>query len=233
MKDAARIGHNNPPAEDPIDEVLAPWADEMSEIENWLDGDPLETDEQLSSCEALLANIKDIIKDVDAAQNAATSPLYKTWKGEIARWKPTVDDMARLKKGLLALIDPMKQKKLDEAKAAERAEWEKAIQAREEADAAARAAAAEGSNIDAEREADAARQEAMDAEKAAKKAKAERPKGMRTVHHHEVTNGQEVINWIIKNDRAAVQLFIKDYVAKSKTDVQIDGVRRWTDKVSV
>lgn len=42
MTNEATIGHNNPP--DPIEDVIAEYADTLSEAENWTDGEPV-TDE--------------------------------------------------------------------------------------------------------------------------------------------------------------------------------------------
>jgi hypothetical protein len=98
------LGHNNPP--DPIDEALAPFSDAISEAENWLDGEPVENEEQMKAVDAILADIRKAGTALASAQKSSTAPLHDAWKAEIARWKPTVDDIERMKKGLAALVDP-------------------------------------------------------------------------------------------------------------------------------
>jgi len=239
MKDIepiAGVGHNNPPEEDPIDAAMAPWADTISEIENWLDGEPITNEEQEQAVDAL---IKDAIKcanDVEQKRKDHTQPLNKIWKDEVARWKPTTDDIARMKAGLQALVGPFKKKRHDEAKAEERRLWLEAEKAREEAAALAAVAAAEATDIEASRENDEvvfkANIEAKEAENAARAASRNKVTGLKTVHHYKVESGQEVINHIIANDLPAMQAFIKSYVENTKPADRgsIAGVKAWTTK---
>ncbi len=224
----AVAGDNNPPADDPIDAALAPWADDLAEIENWIDGEPIETVEQMEAVDALIKSIKTIRSKVNEARLDATRPLKAVWDAENERWKPTTEDLDRQQKCLVNLVAPIKKRLHDEAEAEKRRKWEEANQARREAEAAAAAAAAEGSNIDAEREAAAMAEAAKQADTEARKASKTKQKGTRTVHHHKVESGQAVINWIIENDRGAMQAFIAGYVSKATVTTDIAGVKRWT-----
>jgi hypothetical protein len=220
------IGGNNPP--DPIDEALAPYGDALEEAQNWLDGKPIENEDQLKATDALLKTIKGALKDLNAARDEATKPLHEAWKAEVARWKPTQDDLDRIIKGLIACQDPFKRALAAQKEAEKRAAWEAAEKAKREAQEAARAAQA--SDIAAQRE---AAEKAAQAQRALEEASAkqkDKVKGMRTVHCYGIEDHRAALHWIAQNDRDAVTAFIEAYVAKNHKDTEIAGVRRWTEK---
>jgi len=220
------IGHNNPP--DPIDTALAPFGDAIEEAQNWLDGQPIENEEQLRATDELLKTIKTAIKELNAARDEATKPLHEAWKAEIARWKPTQDDLERISKGIVAAQDPFKRALAAKKEAEKRAAWEAAEKARKAAEEAALSAKA--SDIEAQR--DAAEKAAL-AQRAAEEASAkqkDKVKGMRTVHLYEIEDHRAALHWIVQNDREAMTAFIEAYVAKNHKDAEIAGVRRWTEK---
>jgi hypothetical protein len=220
------IGHNNPP--DPIDTALAPFGDAIEEAQNWLDGQPIENEEQLRATDELLKTIKTAIKELNAARDEATKPLHEAWKAEIARWKPTQDDLERISKGIVAAQDPFKRALAAKKEAEKRAAWEAAEKARKAAEEAALSAKA--SDIEAQR--DAAEKAAL-AQRAAEEASAkqkDKVKGMRTVHLYEIEDHRAALHWIAQNDREAMTAFIEAYVAKNHKDAEIAGVRRWTEK---
>lgn len=220
------IGHNQPP--DPIDEIMANYADTLAECENWLDGSPVENDGQLTATDALLSSIKSAIKDVKAGEESEAKPIYDQWKAIKARWKPTIDDLELNKKGLIAAQDSYKKKKAAEAEAAKRKAWEEADAKRREAEEAA--ALADASDLEAQREAEAKRIEAMKATQEAQQASKAGVKGMRTVHKHEITDMRAVVNWIAQNDKDAMAAFATEYVRKNFKDTAIAGVKTWTEK---
>lgn len=220
------IGHNNPP--DPIDEALSPYADAIAEIEGWLDGKPIDSDGQLDATTGLLKTIKQAVKDVKTARDSATKPLNDAWKAEIARWKPTQDDLDRLAKGIVAIQDPYKRHKAAEIEAVKRKAWQEADEARMAAEKAAQEASA--GDIEAQREAEAARQAAIDAEAQASKQAKAKVGGMRKVHKYEITDHRAALHWIAKNDKDAVTAFIEAYVSKNHKTSAIGGVKTWTEK---
>lgn len=226
MNVQAKIGDNNPP--DPIDEATAPFADAIAEAENWLDGEPVSTEGQMKDVDRLTKDIKAALKSVKDGEKSAAAPLYDVWKAEKARWKPTIDDLERMVKGLVALVGPFKAKIAAEKAEAERLARVEADKKRREAEAAARAASE--ADIDAQRKAAQAMEDAKEAQKAASKASKETVKGMRTVHRHEIFDHRAALHWIAKNDRDAVTAFVEAYVAKNTREKTIDGVRAWTEK---
>lgn len=226
MNAPANIGHNNPP--DPIDEALAPYADIIAEAENWLDGEPIETEGQMNDVDALLKPLRTATSDLAKAKKSATAPLHDIWKKEVARWKPTEDDLDRIKKGLTALVAPVKTR-LAAEKEAER--QRKAAEARKaEEEARAKIAAAGEADIEAQREAAAAAEQAEIARAEASKAAKDKVGGMRTVHLFEVTDFSDLLRWMNNNARAELEAFAHGYAQKNHREKAMPGVRSWTEK---
>lgn len=230
MTDLAPRTHNNPP--DPLDEALAAYGDHISEAEGWLDGEPVTTEGQMQAVDAILKEIKAAEKAVTAAQKSEAAPLHDAWKAALARYKPTLDDLGRIKKGLIAAVDGYKRKL-----AAERAEAER--KAREAAEAKARAAheaamKAQESDLEAQRAAAAAQREAEIAQiEAAKASKAATVKGMITRTFHEVEDHRALLHWIVKNDRDAITGFVEEYARRNHSlGCKMDGLRVWQEKVA-
>jgi hypothetical protein len=222
----AQLGHNNPP--DPIDECLAPFGDTISEAESWLDGQRVETEGQMKAADALIKAMKAARKAVDDARDIATKPLHEAWKGEVARWKPTQDDLDRIVKGLVALVDDFKRKLAAEKEAARKAAEAAAWEATRKAQEAARVA--DVANIEAQREAAAAMAEAEHKQREAAAAAKDTVKGLRTVQRYTIDDHRAALNWIAMNDRDAVTAFIDGYVAKNFKAASIDGVIVTTTK---
>ena len=224
----AVVGANNPPVEDPIDAALVPFAEVLDEAAQWLDGTKVTTEGQMKCVDALIKGMKAARKAVDDARDVVTKPLHETWKGEIARWKPTQDDLDMQVKGLVALVDVFKRELAAEKARIAREAWDRADADRKAAEALV--ARADVSDIDAQREATAAMQAADLARAQATVASKDTVKGMRTVHRYEITDHRAALHWIAANDRDAVTAFIDAYVAKNHKDTAMGGVRNWTEK---
>lgn len=219
-------GHNNPP--NPIDEITAHFEAERIEAENWLDGTPVENEAQMNAVDTLRKAMRQWRMDLEKGQKSASAPLYDTYKAELAKWKPTIDDAKRIEAGLVAAVDGFKRILAERKRAEERAAWEAAEKAKREA--AEKAAHAAASDLEAQREAAAAQEAAVAAERAAQAARKDNVKGLRTVHKHEVQDHRAALHWIAQNDRDAVTAFIEAYAAKHHRDKKIDGVKTWTEK---
>ena len=228
MNPRAVVGDNNPP--DPLDEALAPFGDAISEAENWLDGDPVTTEGQMKAVDKLAKDIRAARRALDDAKKSATAPLHDAWKAEIARWKPTEDDLDRIQKGLANIVDAFKRKL-----AAEKAEQERIARvAAEEAARAAHAAAmkAAAGNIEEQRQAAAAQAAAEQAQRDARAAtRANDVKGLRTVTRYEITDHRALLNWIARNSRDDVTAFIEEWARRNhKTHRSAEGLRVWDAK---
>lgn len=222
----AVIGGNAPP--DPIDTALEPYGEILEEVANWLDGALVENDGQLKATDALLKDLKAARKAVDEARDECTKPLHEVWKAEVARWKPTQDDLDRQVKCLVAAQAPYKQKLVAEQEAAKAKAREEAERIAEEARKAHLAANA--ASIEEQRKADELLAAAEDAAKAFAKADKETVKGMRTVQVYTIESHKDALNWIARNDREAVTAFIEEYVRRNFKGRAIDGVKVTTQK---
>lgn len=222
----AVIGNNQPP--DPIDLALEPFGPVLEEVANWLDGAEVENDGQLAATDKLLKDLKAARKAVDEARDEFTKPLHEAWKVEVARWKPTQDDLDRQVKCLIAAQAPYKNK-LSDAKEVARRQAEQ--EAKEKAEAARQAhLAANAANIEEQRRAADLVREAEEAQKIASRAAKDTVKGMRTVQVYEITDHRTALNWIARNDRDAMTAFIEEYVSQNFRIRQIDGVNVTTTK---
>jgi hypothetical protein len=222
----AAIGGNNPP--DPIDLALEPFGDIIEEAANWLDGAVVENEDQLKATDKILKELKAARKAVDTARDEVTKPLHDVWKGEVARWKPTQDDLDRQVKCLIAAQAPFKSKLLAEKEAAQR-------KAQEEAEAKAEVArqahlAANSASLADQRKADDLLREAEQAERRAAAAAKDTVKGMRTVQVHTIESHKAALHWIVANDREALTAFIEEYVRRNFKLRPIDGVKVETVK---
>lgn len=222
----AVIGNNNPP--DPIEVALEPYADILEEVANWLDGATVENEGQLKATDALLKELKAARKAVDTARDECTKPLHEAWKSEVARWKPTQDDLDRQVKCIVSAQAPYKERLAAEKEAARRAAEEEAARKAEEARKAHLAANA--ASIEDQRKAAELLKEAEEAEKASNRAAKDTVKGMRTVQVYEIESHKLALNWIARHDREAMTNFIEDYVRRNFKLRPIEGVKVETKK---
>jgi endo-alpha-1,4-polygalactosaminidase (GH114 family) len=182
--------------------------------------------------DAILAQIKGAEKAVTAAQKSEAAPLHDAWKAALARYKPTLDDLERIKKGLIATVDAFKRKL-----AAEKAEEaRKAREAQESAAEALRVARAQAdtANIEQQRALAAVEQEAEIARiKAAVAEKGATVKGMITKTFYAIDDHRALLHWIAANDREAMTAFIEEYARRNHSLARpMDGLRVWSEKVA-
>jgi hypothetical protein len=223
---AAGLGHNNPP--DPMEAVAAQYDDIISEATNWTDGEPVTTEAQMLSVDALIKGCKTYRADLAKAGKLCTEPLHTAWKASVAAVKVYTDDADRIQAALVASVGPFKAILAAEKEASRRAAWQAAQDAERAAEELARAANA--SDLDAQRAADAARNAALDARKTASAAQKDTVKGLRTVTHHEVCDMRGLVNWIATHDKDAMAEFARAYAAKNHTNIPSAYVRTWTTK---
>lgn len=226
----AVIGGNAPP--DQIDTISAPFEDQRGDAENWLDGETvIETEAQMLAVDETREVMRQWRLGLEAGQKEATAPLYATYMGELNRWKPTIADAKRIEAGLVSVVDAFKRalaaQKEAARKEAERLAWEATRAAQE------LARNAQAADLDATRAASQAMADAEAAQALAKAAGKDTVKGLRTVHLYEITDHKALLNWIAKNDRAAVTAFIEQYAKDHHKQGPMNGVKTWTDKVAV
>jgi len=220
--------HNNPPSDQEL--VLQPFADAIAEAQNWLDGEPVQSEAQMKAVDALITQVRKAKTTLEAERKKAVAPLNDAVKAENAAWKAVQEPIEITLTALVEIVKDYKAKIAAEKAAAAQAEAEAARQAEQAAIEAAREAHGSG---DAEKH-----KAALEAEKAAKAAKrkaskadsAAQVKGMRTVTKHEIEDVGALINWIAKNDRAALIEFAQEYARRNHALKPIDGIRVWKEK---
>ncbi len=224
---SAHIGHNMPPS--PIDDALSPFGDDIAEAEAWLDGSPVETEGQMQAVDALTKQIKAAKKAVEAAEEAAAKPFYVAWKAEKEKFAPTLGDLDRIVKGLVAAVSAFKAKLAAEKEAARRQAEREAWEATQRAKEAAMAAAA--SDLEAQRQADALADAAKAAQAQASSVAADTVKGMRKVTRYEITDQRALLNYIARVDRQAIVGFIEEWARRNHKEHRgADGLHVWDDK---
>jgi hypothetical protein len=225
----AKIGHNNPP--DAIDEIKAAYAETIAEVESWLDGAAVENEGQMKAVDVLLAAVKDARTAAEERKEAEYRPHKAACDAVVTRWKPLLEDLDRMKKGLAAAVTAFKNKLAAEKEAERRRAYEEAEAKRRAAEEAQRAA--DMANLDERRKADALAAEAREAERAAQAAKKDTVKGLRTVTRYEITDHKALLHWIARNDKDAVRDFIEEWARKEhKACANADGLRVWNEKVA-
>lgn len=206
MAELATIGDNNPPSNyDLIREEF-----DLAEAESWLDGQEVENDDQMKAVDDLIKSVKAAEKKAKDQKEAEFRPHKQAADAVTAAWKPALDDIGRIRQGLLAITGAYKTKRAAEQEAIRKAKEAEAERLRREAEAAERDA--DMKDIEQRREADAISFEAREAERAAQSV--EKITGLRTFTVAEIVDGKACINWIAQNDRPALQAFMDDYVQK-------------------
>ena len=226
----AGIGHNQAPAEviDPMELAVSAFSDDREMAQMWLDGRKVENQGQMEAVDALSVTMREALKDLEVAKEGEYRPHKVLSDSVIAKYKPTLEDYGIIIKGLVGLVGPFKKKLADDAAEKTRLAFEAARKLEREAEA--KVAAADVSDIDAQREAVVAKKEAIDAHKVAKSVSKEKPKRMRSVTKHEITDHKAALHWIAVNDRDAMTAFIEEYVHKNHKGPAINGVKVWTSK---
>lgn len=220
--------HNNPPSAQAL--ALEPFSGAIEEAQNWLDGEPVQSVAQMDAVDDLIKQVRKAKTTLEAERKKAVAPLNDAVKAENAAWKAAQEPVEITLKALVEIVADFKAKIAAEKAEAAKAEAEAARQAEQAAIEAAREAHGSG---DAEKH-----KAALEAEKAAKAAKREaskaddaaQVKGMRTVTKHDIEDVGALINWIAKNDRAALIEFAQEYARKHHTLKPMDGVRVWKEK---
>ncbi len=222
------IGHNGGPELDAFEAVRIDIDDLYAEACLWLDGEPVETQEQANAINTLKDRIKKAIKAADEARKAESEP-FKTKIDEIqARYNELIGNNksitgiaikaeeacnAALKPYLLELDRQQKEAARLAREEAERKQRE-AMEAMRQRDAANLAQRDEAERL--VREAKAAEEAARKAENAKAHAKGDaRATGLRTVHRAVMVNTKEAAAWIWRERYDELCVFIQDQADKA------------------
>jgi hypothetical protein len=224
----AVIGHNNPPEESPYDAMKIHIEDLFLEATNFLDGDPVTTQEMADAIDAIKAKALEAEKDGDELRKAEAKPFDDGKKAVQERWNPLVHKetgkcrlIVQTCAKALAPYLKVKQDALD----AEAARQRKIADDLAEEARLARATAP-ASDLTARVEADAALQAAADAQKQADRAtnaRAQAKGGKRAtslrdvwtpvlvepkeaLRHYMQAQREELLNWLLSQAEKDVRI---------------------------
>jgi hypothetical protein len=213
----AAIGHNRSPFElckEAIDDLY-------EEAKQWLDGEPVTTQQQADALNTLQTRIRDAAKEAEKNRKAEAKP-FDDGKAEVqARYKPVLakaDDAdgavkAALKPYLLALAKIQEEAARAAREEAERKQRE-AMEAMRQRDAANLTEREEAERL--VKEAKAAEEAARKAESAKAHAKGEgRATGLRTVYRAEMIDAKEAAAWVWVERRDELMSFVQDLADKA------------------
>lgn len=200
---------------------------------DFLDGKPIENKGQADKIGIIVSRARTLKADAEKARKEEKAPLLEACAAKDAEWRPitdAADDIIKAaQKPLTAWMEAEAARQRKEAEEARQA----ALQAQQQALEAQRAS--EG-NVDAteaarklQKDADRATREAAKLEKAKPNVAGEnRAIGLRTYWTHEIADRRELLNWVAKNDAAALTAFLDEYARKAVAS----GVR-WLPGVNI
>lgn len=200
------------------------------EMENWLDGQKVESEGQMLTVEALLGDVKTLKADLEAAKEKKYRPIKTKLDAVVAEFAPSLKDCDRWRKGLIAIVSDfkaeLKRQRDAEAAAAKRKADEAARLAQLEQERASQNAG----DLEAQRRADEVAAQARQIEREAQAIKREGAvKGLRTHRWPEITDRRAVLAHVAQHDPAALEDFLARWVSvcfsKSQQDAaSIPGV---------
>ena len=223
MSQIAPIGHNNPPT--PFDEIETKINDLYDEAKQWLDGEPVTTQDQADALNTLANHIREAAKEAELMRKDEAKPFDDGKKEVQDRYNPLIQKgKGKTELALNAVKSALKPYLLE----LDRIQEEARQKAREEAERAERDAQAamqhrDPSNIEHQEEANRLAEQAKEAQKAANKAEnakahakgSGRATGLRTRTKVSIANEREAAGWAWKHDREALMIFVLTQAEKA------------------
>ncbi len=226
------MGHNNPPVEiTAFDAIKINIDDLYDEALLWLDGEPVETQDQADALNTLMSRIKDAAKAAEDQRTAEKKPLDDAIDEIQGRYNPLISGffsknktagkatmaMDAAKKALKPYLDELDRRQQEAARLArEEAERKQreAMEAMRKRDAANLAQREEAERL--VREAKVAEEAARKAENAKAHAKGEgRATGLRTVHRCVMVNRKEAAAWVWVDHNEELMAFVQELADKA------------------
>lgn len=217
MTAVAAIGHNRSPFElckEAIDDLY-------EEAKQWLDGEPVTTQQQADALNTLQTRIRDAAKEAEKNRKAEAKP-FDDGKAEVqARYKPVLakadDADGAVKAALKPYLIELDRKQQEAARLAREEaarKQQEAMEAMRQRDAANLADREEAERM--VKEAKAAEEAARKAEGAKAHAKGEgRATGLRTVYRAEMIDAREASAWVWVERRDDLMTFVQDLADKA------------------
>lgn len=238
----AGIGHNAPPAT-PYEVIKAKISDLYEEAKQWLDGEPVTTQGQADGINKLIGLIRDAKDEADELRKAEAKP-YDDAKAEIqARYNLLIGDTKAVRGKTVLALEAAKKALTPWLEAQDAIKREAERKAREEAEAAQKAAqeamakARESADLEAREEAERLATAARNADIAARaahndKAKAKGGAGrattLRSYYSAEVTDSREFARYVWVSHKGEIEDFLYTFANRLvdiNHDRQIPGVK--------
>lgn len=207
MNIAAGIGHNQPPS--PVDEITAKINDLYDEAKQWLDGEPVTTQEQANALNTLETRVREAAKEAETLRKELVKPHDEAKAAIQAQFNPLIGKTTTVTGKAVLAIDAIRKALTPFLLILEREKAAEAERMRAEAERA-KAAAAEAmqsrdvANLEEVEKAERLVQDAKDAEKEAMRAAKEkahakgegRATGLRTVWDVKLVDEREAAKWL-------------------------------------
>jgi hypothetical protein len=234
----AGIGHNQPP--EPMtafEAVKINITDLYEEARQWLDGTPVETQEQADAINTLKATIRDAIKAAEEQRVKEKAPLDEQIAEIQARYNELIGSnksvtglAIKAEQACNAALKPYLLKLAEQQAEATRIAQEAAAKAQAEAAEAVRQR--DAANLESREAAEAkirAAQMAEEAAKRAEKAKAHakgdgRATGLRTVYRAEMTDFKAAAAWTWKERNEELRAWVQEQADKAVRDQKLRSI---------
>lgn len=224
----AVIGGNNPPEPTPYELSNTAIGDLYEEAKLWLDGEPVETQEQADAINTLKTKIREAKASAEAAREEEIKPHQATVKEIQGRYNVLIGEnksitglAIKAEQACNAALKPYLLKLAAIQEAAAKAARDEAERKQQEALAAMRER--DAANLAQREQAEALVKEAKQAEDAARRAenvkahaKGEgRATGLRTVYRAVVEDAREAAAWVWKERNDELMAFVQDQADKA------------------
>lgn len=228
VNDRAVLGGNNPPEPTPFDISKQVIEDLYTEATQWLDGEPVATQEQANAINTLKAAIKAAKAEAEERRETEIKPHQATVKEIQSRYNELIGENKSVTGLAIKAEQACNAALLPYLKELDRRQQEAARLAREEADRKQQAALAamrerDAANLAHRDQAELLVKEAKKAEEDARKAeglkahaKGEgRATGLRTVYRAVMINNHEAAAWAWKERNADLMVWVQEQADKA------------------
>lgn len=240
-REAAPIGHNNPPEPTPLEAARETISLLDVEASNWFDGTPIENQAQADDVARLIDAGRKAKQKFDADRKVEKAPHDQAAKAVDAAWKPVIADADRIVEIGKAVQTPWlikmdaEKRALEEAtrKVAEEAAAE-ALRLSAQSDGSLAAAKARDAAVEEAKRTELVAQQAANEKAGAKGAGMARAVTLRTTWRSEVKDRRALLNHIAKNHPEDLSAFLDDWAARAVRggNHELPGVEAWAEKAA-
>lgn len=248
--EVATIGHNRPPEPTPFEAVEKKIEDLYDEAKNWLDGEPVTSQGMADSLNKLINLIRDAEKEADELRKAEAKPHDDAKAAIQSRYAPLIGNTKSMKGKTVLALDAAKKALTPWLDKVEQEKREAERKAREEAEAAQKAAeesfrSSQADDLAAREEAERLAEQAKKADIAARVAAKDkgqaksgtgRATGLRTYYTPEITDATAFARYLWQHRRSEMDGFLTEMARKmvaQNHDQTIPGVTIHTEKRAV